>query len=139
MRRGRLRIRLKPRGVGLGCIVDQYDGRTSSGIPCQFLIGDQNARAGVFDDVGDLVRRQPVVDRQEDRADVADGERNIEKRRAVLHQHRNDVVGADPSRGQPSADPPYTFVEGRIGDFFAAVFQRATRRRLPGVKCDEAR
>ena len=41
MRRCRLRIRCKPRGVGLRCFIDQDDGRGSGRARAEFLVGDQ--------------------------------------------------------------------------------------------------
>ena len=132
-------FRPKPRSVGLRGDIDQDDGSRSRRARTKFLVGDENARAGIFDDVGDFVRCQPVIDRQEDRADMARRESDIEKCRAVLHQHGDDIVRTNPARREPSADDPNPFVESRVGDFFAAVFQRTALRRLAGVKCDEAR
>ena len=70
---------------------------------------------------------------------MACGESDIEKGRAVFHQHGDDVIRTNPARRQPSPDGLNPGVEGRIGDLFAAIFQRTALGRLPGVKCDEAR
>src|SRR6266851_9377093 len=129
----------KPRSVGLRCDIDQDNGSRSRHARAKFLVGDEQARAGIFDDVGDFVRRQPEIDRQEDRADMACGESDIEKGRAVFHQHGDDVIRTNPARRQPPPDGLNPGVEGRVADLFAAIFQRTALRRLPGVKCDEAR
>ena len=124
--------------VGLRGFVEQHDRRVAGRDAGKFFIGDQKARAGIADDVADFVGGEPIIDRQKHRADVAGRKHEFEKRRAVLHQHRDDVAGADPARGQPAADLADAGVEGGIGDVFAAVFQRTAIRRPPGMKGDEA-
>ena len=42
---------------------------------------------------------------------MARREHQFEKGRAVLHQHRDDIAGADAARGEPAADLPDTRVE----------------------------
>jgi len=59
-------------------------------------------------------------------------ESDIEKCRAVLHEHGDDVIRSDPAWGQPAADDPDSFVEIRIGDLLAAVFQRTALRAFGG-------
>ena len=106
MRRCRRGVGCKPGGVGLRGLIDQDDGCGSRRVAGELLVGDEDARTGVLDDVGDFVGRQPEVYGEKDCADVARREGDIEKRRAVLHQYRDHVVRADPARGQPSADRP---------------------------------
>ena len=119
-------------------LVEQHHRRVACGDAGKLFIRNQDARAGIADDVADFVGGQPIVDRQKHRADVAGRKYQFEKGRAVLHQHRDDVAGADSARGEPSADPADAAVELGIGDILAAVFQRTAIRRPPGVKRDEA-
>ena len=60
----------------------------------EFFIRDQDARAGIADDVADFVGGEPKVDRQKHRADMAGRKYQFEKGGAVLHQHRDDVARA---------------------------------------------
>ena len=85
-------------GVSLRGSVGQDDGCRSRCGRAEFLVGDENARTGVFNDVSDFIRCQPIVDWEKDCADVARRERDVEKRRAILHQYRDHVVRADPKR-----------------------------------------
>ena len=103
------------------------------------MVGDQHARAGIFDNVGNFVRCQPKVDRQEHRADVACGKGDIEKCRAVLHQHGDDIALANAARCQPAAHHSDALVKSCVGNFLTAVFQRTAVGVPPGMKRDEAR
>jgi len=77
--------------------IDRHDRRRSRRIRPKFFVGNEHARAGVFDNVGDFVRCQPKVDRQENRADVTRGKSDVEKCRAVLHQDGDDIVRGNPA------------------------------------------
>ena len=137
--RSRCRIRCETGSIRLRGFIDQHDGRGPCSAGGEFVIDDQNARPGIPDDVGDFVGGQAEIDRQENRADMACGERDIEKRRTVFHQHGDDVIRADAARNEPSAHASDPRVEGGVGNFLAAVFQRTALRRPSGVVGDEAR
>jgi hypothetical protein len=115
-------------------LVEQHNRRIARRDPGKFLIRNQKTRAGIADDVADLVGGEAIVDRQKHRADVACRKRKFEERRAVLHQHCNHVTGADAARGEPAGDAADAMVEGSIGNVLAAIFQRAASRRSPGMK-----
>ena len=138
MHRGGRDIRRKARRVGLCGFVEQHHWRAAGRDARKLFIRDQDARAGIADDVADFIGGEPIVDRQKHRADMAGRKYQFEKGGAVLHQHRDDVAGADSARGEPAADPADAGVELGIGDILAAVFQRTAIRRPPGMKRDEA-
>ncbi len=119
--------------------VVEHDNPGARGIRSQFLVDDQKPCAGIAGDVADLVAGETEVDRQEHRAEMAGGEDQLQERRAVLHQHRHDVAGADALRGEPACHHSDTRIERRVGDLLAAIFQRGPVRRAPGMKGDEAR
>ena len=85
----------KPRGAGLRGFVEQHHRRAACGDARELFIRNQDARAGIADDVADFVGGEPIVDRQKHRADMAGRKYEFEKGRAVLHQHRDDIAGAD--------------------------------------------
>ena len=78
-------------------LVEQHDRRVAGCDRSKLLVGDQKARAGIVDDVADLIGGEAIVDRQKHRADMARGKHQFEERRAVLHQHCDHVIGADPA------------------------------------------
>ena len=94
MNRGGRDIRRKARRVGLCGFVEQDHWRAAGCDACKLVIRNQDARAGIADDVADFVGGEPKVDRQKHRADMAGRKHELEKRRAVLHQHRDDVARA---------------------------------------------
>ena len=138
MHRGGGDIRRKARRIGLRGFIQQHHRRAAGRDARKLVIRNQDARTGIADDVADLIGGQAIIDRQKHRADMAGRKYQFEKRRAVLHQHRDDVAGAYAACGEPSANPAYAGVEIGIGDILAAVFQRTAIRRPPGVKRDEA-
>ncbi|MGY4361367.1 hypothetical protein ACVW0J_007860 [Bradyrhizobium sp. i1.7.7] len=117
----------------------QHDNLRARCIRGEFLIDDQQPRAGIARDVADLVARQSKIDRQEHRAEMTGGEDELQERRAVLHQHGHDVARADALRGEPAGRLPDARIEIGVGDLLAAIFQRGPVRRAPGMKGDEAR
>ena len=102
-------------------------------------VAEEQPRAGVVEDVADLVGGKPVVDRQRHGAEVADGKRQLDEGRAVLHQQRHDVAGPDAARGQPARRRLDAAVELGVADGGARVVDRGPVRRALGVEADEAR
>ena len=80
--------------VGLRGFVQQHHWRAACRDARKLFVGNQDARAGIADDVADFVGGEPIVDRQKHRADVAGRKHEFEKGGAVLHQHRDDVARA---------------------------------------------
>ena len=52
-------------------------------------------------DIGDFGRREPVVDRQEDRPDMARPQHKIEEPGTVFHDQGNNIAFADTFAAEP--------------------------------------
>jgi hypothetical protein len=119
-------------------LVEQNHGRAAGNLG-QFLIRNQDARGGIADDVADLFARDPIVDGQKNRADMAGREGEFKEGCAVLHHHRDHVIGANALRSQPAPNTPNALIEGCIGNVHVTEFDGTTLWRPPGVKGDETR
>ena len=103
---GRRRIFSRKRGgVGLRRVVEQDRGRQIGNSRGEFRVGEHELRAGVGRDVFHLVGGEAEIDRQKHRAEMTGGKRKLEKGRAVLHHHGDDVVGADSLRRKVTGGP----------------------------------
>ncbi len=105
-------------------------------------VGDQQLRAGVGQDVGDLTGRQAIVDRQQHGAPVADGERQVKESRAVLHPERHDVARTHAHARQPRGPGAGAVEHLAIADLAPLVDERRPLRRDPcvvGQKLGEVR
>ena len=74
------------------------------------------ARAGVVDDVLHLGGSQPPVHRDSDRAELGEGEDDVEELRAVAFHDRHPVAEPDTGRGQRLGRPAGSLVELTEGD-----------------------
>ena len=98
------------------------------------LVRAHDRRARVLDDVGELVRAQPVVDRHEDRADLRHGVKRLELRVRVRRDVGDAIARLDAERLQRGGPPVAAIEELRVGkpqvavdDRFAIGVQRAGR------------
>jgi hypothetical protein len=123
--------------VALGALVEGDDRGAAPGVRRQRVVDEQQLGPGILDDVADLVARQPEVDRQEDRADMADGEGDFEKRGAVLHQRGDHVALADPARLEPAGDDADAAGEFGVGDLLPGVDEPDPVRAPPRMGEDE--
>ena len=106
----------------------------------ELLVHDEQLRASVFDDVGDLLGREAVVGRQQDRAQVARGEEQIEEGRAVLHPKRDHIALPDAARREQPRGAKDAHVEGPPGDRLVVVPDRdplGHRARVMSHECGE--
>jgi hypothetical protein len=74
----------------INCVHDWRVARCDGG---KFFVFDQKPRARIAYDVADLVGGEAIVDWQKHRADMASCKYQFEEGGAVLHQHRDHVVG----------------------------------------------
>ena len=68
------------------------------------LVAHQRARFRVVEDVPQLRRGEPPVDRHRDRAEVVGGEDRLEELGAVVREQPDDVAGADAAFVQPGRE-----------------------------------
>ena len=68
------------------------------------VVAHERARFGVLEDVPQLRRREPPVDRHRDRAEVVGGEDRRQELDAVVREQPDDVAGADAARVQPGRE-----------------------------------
>ena len=72
----------------------------------EFGIDEQHPRAGVLDDVADLLGDEPEVDRHEHAARTRHAEQRGEQAGRVLADHRHPFAGADAERVEPGRHRP---------------------------------
>jgi hypothetical protein len=68
------------------------------------VVGQEGVYAGIVDDVGELRRRQPEVERDEGRSDASNREQRLEERRLVESNERDSITRPDASVSQPRGD-----------------------------------
>ena len=119
-------------------LVEQHDRRIAGCDRGELLVGDQKARAGIADDVADFVGGEAIVDGKNTAPMWLAA--NTSSRNAALFFISTATTSSAPiaARRQPAGDLADAFVEGGIGDIFAAVFQRTAIWCAPGMKGDEA-
>ena len=78
-------------------------------------VDEQHRRAGVLDDVGDLVAVEPEVDRDEDPTERRDAEERDEEPRRVGRQDRNPFTRADPEVVERDREAPRLRRELAVG------------------------
>ncbi len=126
--------------VALRRLLEEDDVANSFRRGCGKLrIAKQKARAGVIEDVAHLVGREAIVDRQRHGADVARRKRQLDERRAVFHQQRDHVAGADALRHQPAGRSLDAGHQLGVGGARARVEHGGPLRGAPGMEADEAR
>ncbi len=90
---------------------DLHEGRTAVAhredlVELLLVLGEEEARAAVVDDVLDLARRVRGVDAVGDAADGQRAEVRVEPLRAVVGDDRHHVARPEPQRHQPEPDVP---------------------------------
>ena len=78
--------------IGLRGRIDMNDAGQAGREVREFLVGQQQFDAGMVVDIGDFGRREPVVDRQEDRPDMARPQHKIEEPGTVFHHQGNNIA-----------------------------------------------
>ena len=88
------------------------------------LVGKQPGRAGVRRRVLDPGRAQHVVDRDQDAAELGDGEEDLDKLDRVAGKDRRPLPLGEAGRGEADGDPVAALVELAVGDPALAEDQR---------------
>ena len=86
---------------------------------------DQDGRAAVVQDVGELLWREPPVERHADRAELCDGKEALDEFDAVHQQERHAVALLDTERAQ------------RVRGAVAALVHLGVREAAPGGDVDD--
>ena len=87
----------------------------------QRLVDDEDARAGVLEDVGDLVGHEPRVDRDEHGAGAWHAEVRLEQLVDVRREERDPVAARDPALLERDGEPPHPLAHFRPGEAALAV------------------
>ena len=98
----------------------------------QFFVGQQQADFCVRSDVRHFVLAQPVVHREKDRAHLADGQGELQKRGTVFHQQRDHIARLDAARLQHACGALHSALQLRIRHALRAIDQRQTLRLRAG-------
>ena len=125
--------------IGLRRRIDRDDAGQAGGEIGQLLVRQHKFDPGMVVDIGDFGRRQPVVDRQEDRPDMARPQHKVEEPGTVFHDQSHDIAFADTFAAEPRAGGDGAVQEVRIGDARALVDHGEVIRPLCGVKTDKSR
>ena len=138
--------RSEPRLVGAGLAVGEIGGVRHAGQPRhlprrvgELLAMDQHHRARILGDELELGHREPPVQRQEDRAQPAAGELQLEDVGVVHAEHRHAIALADAEGvGEPQRRARDALVELGVGEAPARrqVVRRLRPRREPRVMGD---
>lgn len=141
------RLRLAPAGVILGHGSRAHATRRqvrrqrrSGGLP-QVFLGDQQARAAVAHQVGNLVGRVMPVDRAVIAAQALAGLDDLQVRHAVAQQHRHHVALPDPHGRQARRDLLAATHQGRAvqlavaGDDAAGPLRDGCAHAWPAERC----
>ena len=136
----------EPRLVGAGLAVGEIGGVRHAGQPRhlarrvgELLAMDQHHRARILGDELELGHREPPVQRQEDRAQPAAGELQLEDVGVVHAEHRHPVALADAEGvAEPQRRARNAIVELGVGEAPARrqVVRRLRPRREPRVMGD---
>src|SRR3974390_219333 len=113
--RGRVGACGQNRGVALRGFIHQDYGRKRLDDRCELPVGEQQLGTRTFRELPHLVGGETEINRQENRADVAYGEGNLEEGSAIPHKDGNDILRADaPCREKTSRrlDAPQEFCVG---------------------------
>ena len=92
----------------------------------EFVVIEESARAGILNDVLDLRHRQTEIDRQEDGAQLGNGENQFELRVAVLQQRTDAVAGAHTAVAHGVGKPVTAPVQLPVSEAQMAVHDRQT-------------
>ena len=93
-------------------------------------------RAGVAEDVGDLVGRQPEVHRHGDRAEVMAREQDSTNSNLVVEQQRDAVAAADAGRGEHAGKALRPLVERPVRQRPVPEHQRGPVGMRPATAAD---
>jgi hypothetical protein len=85
---------------------------------------DQCGGAGVLEDVRDLVRRQPEVDRHRARAEPVAGEQRLGELEPVVQEQRDAVARPDAGAGEPRGEARGAVVQLGVGPRNPAEHER---------------
>ena len=94
---GRSSVFAERADIGLRRRIDRDDAGQAGREVREFLVDQQQFDAGMVVDIGDFGRREPVVDRQEDRADMARPQHKVEEPGTVFHDQSDDIAFPIPS------------------------------------------
>ena len=98
---------------------------------------DEHLGPGVVDDLRDLCRRQPPVDRDADRVELGQREQHLEVLRPVLVEERHSVAGADPDARERVGDMVRALVQRPEGDGASLEVDRRRFGLVPGLRAND--
>ena len=123
--------------IGLCGRIDMDNAGQAGGEVREFVIDQHQFDTGMVVDIGDFGRREPVVDRQEYRADMARSQHKIEEPGTVFHHQGNNIAFRNTFPTEPGTGRECTVEEVGIGDARAVVDDGQVVWPLCGVKSDE--
>ncbi|MNT37657.1 hypothetical protein D3C72_1738040 [compost metagenome] len=132
------------RGKGRGCVRVGIDAQGGAGRKLRrllhhggaFLLEQHRLGSPVVQDIGQLLRRQPVVDRVEHRTQPRRGQQRKDKGRRVVEKRCHHVALADAQRPQPVGVAVDLGIELRIRPGLPRGADAADQRGLAGqVAC----